>query len=95
MNCRTFVLFFAVLLLELPAFAQPAPNLKAFTGARLIDGSGDILVAATGMGLEEVGTLAAGNWVDFIVLTGAPLVDVANTKTLESVYIAGNTVARE
>jgi imidazolonepropionase-like amidohydrolase len=57
----------------------------------------DILVAATGvaadcMDLEDVGTLQAGNWADFLVLGADPLADIANTKALETVYIAGNRV---
>ena len=57
----------------------------------------DILIAATSnaaacMGLEDVGTLTAGNWADFIVLRDDPLEDVSNTKSLEEVYIAGRRV---
>lgn len=57
----------------------------------------DIIVAATGdaaacMGLEGLGTLAVGNWADFIVLAADPLEDPANTRTLEAVYIAGNSI---
>lgn len=56
-----------------------------------------VIVAATGasaeaLGLEEVGTLEAGKWADFIVLADDPLEDMANTRTLESVWIAGNRV---
>jgi imidazolonepropionase-like amidohydrolase len=57
-----------------------------------------ILAAATGnaarcMGVTEVGTLTRGAWADFIVLTGDPLADVKATKTLSSVWIAGERVA--
>lgn len=54
----------------------------------------DAIVAATGnaaacMGLDGIGTLRVGNWADFLVLAEDPLADIANTKTLESVYLAG------
>lgn len=57
-----------------------------------------IIVAATGgaaecMGLEEdLGTLAAGKWADFIVLDADPLGDIENTRRIDAVYIAGNEV---
>jgi imidazolonepropionase-like amidohydrolase len=38
----------------------------------------------------QVGTLAPGAWADFLVLGSNPLDDIKNTKTLESVWIAGN-----
>jgi imidazolonepropionase-like amidohydrolase len=58
----------------------------------------DIIIAATRdaadcMDLEaDRGTLTAGKWADFIVMTANPLDDIGNTKTLESVWIAGNQV---
>jgi len=57
----------------------------------------DIIAAATRdaaacMDLAEVGTLAVGKWADFIVLDADPLEDIANTKRLASVWIAGNRV---
>ena len=56
-----------------------------------------VLIAATRdaaacMGLEDVGTLAPGKWADFLVLGADPTVDVAATRSLESVWIAGNLV---
>jgi imidazolonepropionase-like amidohydrolase len=59
----------------------------------------DVLVAATGnaascMGLDDVGTLAAGKWADFIVLRDDPLEDVANTTTLDAVYVGGTLVPK-
>ena len=56
-----------------------------------------ILRSATGdaarcLGLADIGTLEAGKWADFAVFAENPLDDVANTKTLESVWIAGNRV---
>lgn len=58
-----------------------------------------VIVAATGgaaesLKLSEVGTLVAGNWADFIVLAEDPLIDIANTRSFESVWIAGNEVPR-
>ena len=57
-----------------------------------------IIVAATGdaarcMGLDgDLGTLTPGKWADFSVMTANPLDDIGNTKTMESVWIAGNRV---
>ena len=55
------------------------------------------LVASTGdaaacLELEDVGTLAAGNWADFVVYSGNPADDISNSRTRQSVYIAGNEV---
>ena len=55
------------------------------------------LVAATSgaarcMGLPSVGRLEPGAWADFLVLRADPLADIRNTKSLESVWIAGNRV---
>ena len=56
------------------------------------------IVAATGEAAkclevdEELGTLEAGKWADFVVLGANPLDDISNTKTIESVWIAGNQV---
>lgn len=46
--------------------------------------------AAAALKLKGVGTLEPGNWADFLVLAADPLVDIANTRSLESVWIAGN-----
>ena len=50
--------------------------------------------AARGMKLQDVGTLAKGAWADFVVLDKDPLADIRNTKTIASVWIAGNQVKR-
>ena len=55
------------------------------------------IVAATGdaaacLDLEGVGTLAAGNFADFIVYGANPLDDIGNSHSIESVWIAGNEV---
>ena len=58
-----------------------------------------IIVSATGdaarcMGLDQdLGTLTPGKWADFAVMTQSPLGDIRNTKTMESVWIAGNRVS--
>ena len=40
----------------------------------------------------DLGSLEPGKWADFMVMTANPLDDISNTKSLESVYIAGNAV---
>ena len=40
----------------------------------------------------DLGSIEAGKWADFLVLGANPLDDIANTHSLESVYIAGNAV---
>ncbi len=58
----------------------------------------DVLVASTGeaarcIGLEGVvGTVSEGAWADFVVLDADPLADIRNTRTIHSVWIAGNRV---
>lgn len=43
---------------------------------------------------KDLGTLETGKWADFVVLDADPLADIANTKKISDVYIAGNRVAR-
>lgn len=55
------------------------------------------LVAATGdaarcLGLADVGTIEVGKWADLVVLGADPLTDIRNTRTVESVWVAGNRV---
>ena len=40
----------------------------------------------------DLGSLETGKWADFLVLGANPLDDIANTHSLETVYIAGNAV---
>lgn len=49
-------------------------------------------VAADCINVGDVGTLEPGNWGDLIVLGDNPLEDIRNTKSVESVWIAGNRV---
>ncbi len=59
-----------------------------------------VLLAATGdaarcVGLaDRVGTLRPGRFADFIVLSRNPLEDIRHTRSIESVWIAGNSVRR-
>lgn len=52
------------------------------------------LDAADCLGLDDVGTLETGKWADFLVLAEDPTIDIAATKSLQRVFIAGNEVAR-
>jgi imidazolonepropionase-like amidohydrolase len=49
-------------------------------------------VAAQCINANDVGTLEPGKWGDLIVLGENPLRDIANTKSIEGVWIAGNRV---
>ena len=50
--------------------------------------------AAACLELDDVGTLEAGKWADFMVVTDDPLADIMNLRSIESVWIAGNQVER-
>ena len=41
---------------------------------------------------DEVGTLETGKWADMVILTANPLEDIRNTRTIKSVWVAGNHV---
>ena len=43
---------------------------------------------------QDLGTIEAGKWGDFVVLDADPLVNIANTQKINAVYIAGNSVPR-
>ena len=54
--------------------------------------------AATGsagkfLGQKDLGTLERGKWADFLVLTANPVMDIGNTRTMESVYIGGDRIS--
>jgi imidazolonepropionase-like amidohydrolase len=44
--------------------------------------------------LNDVGTLEANKWADFVVLDADPLADISNTRKISAVYVAGNKVAQ-
>lgn len=59
----------------------PAEALHAATGR-----------AAEFLQAEDLGTLEPSHWADFIVLDADPLADILNSRTINSVYIAGRRV---
>jgi imidazolonepropionase-like amidohydrolase len=59
-----------------------------------------VLAAATStgaalLGLDDVGTVAAGKSADFLVLDANPLDDIQNTRKISSVYLRGEQVDRQ
>jgi imidazolonepropionase-like amidohydrolase len=48
--------------------------------------------AAEFLDARDLGTVEKGKWADFLVLAANPLIDIWNTRSLESVFIAGNKV---
>jgi imidazolonepropionase-like amidohydrolase len=58
------------------------------------------IVAATSrpaarLGLDDMGTLAAGKRADFVVLDANPLESIRNTRSIAAVYLGGRAVDRE
>jgi imidazolonepropionase-like amidohydrolase len=41
---------------------------------------------------KSIGSIEAGKWADLVVLNRDPLADIRNTQTIQSVYVAGNSV---
>ena len=48
--------------------------------------------AARAMRVEGIGSITKGAWADFVVLERDPLKDIRNTRSVASVWIAGNQV---
>ena len=48
--------------------------------------------AAEFLGAKDLGTLEVSKWADLVVLNASPLTDIKNTRSIQSVYIAGNLV---
>ena len=60
----------------------------------------EAIVAATGtnakiLGLDRLGTVAAGKSASFVVLEASPLDDITNTRRIVAVYLEGVRVDRE
>lgn len=51
-------------------------------------------VAANCVHLDDVGTLEAGKWADFVVLTEDPTRDIKAARSIRDVYMAGKAVER-
>jgi len=51
-------------------------------------------VAAECLDLDDVGTLEAGKWADFVAFAEDPTQNIKATHSIDSVYIAGNEVPR-
>ena len=47
------------------------------------------------LGLDDLGTVAAGNSASFVVLDADPLDDIENTRRIDGVYLRGEPVDRE
>jgi imidazolonepropionase-like amidohydrolase len=43
---------------------------------------------------DQLGALAPGRWADFVVLEASPLEQISNARQINSVWIAGNRIAR-
>jgi len=51
-------------------------------------------VAASCLALDDIGTLEAGKWADFVVLREDPIANIRATRSIDAVYVAGNEIAR-
>ena len=78
--------YFELMELELMARAGMTPR-QVLTAAT----SG----AARCMSLDrDLGTIENGKWADFVVLDRDPLADISNVRSISSVWVAGNRIAR-
>ncbi|HEY0872563.1 MAG TPA: amidohydrolase family protein [Vicinamibacterales bacterium] len=66
---------------------------SGLTAAQALKAATADAASCTGIG-DRVGTLIPGRAADFIVLSRDPLQDIRNTRSIESVWIAGNRVPR-
>jgi imidazolonepropionase-like amidohydrolase len=67
---------------------------SGLTAAQALAAGTGTAARCQGLG-DRVGILGIRRWADFIVLSANPAEDVRNTRTIESVWIAGNRVPRE
>jgi imidazolonepropionase-like amidohydrolase len=77
--------YFELMELELEAKAGLTPKQVLVSATR---------DAARCQKLNDVGTLEANKWADFVVLDADPLANISNTRKISAVYVAGNSVAR-
>jgi imidazolonepropionase-like amidohydrolase len=66
---------------------------SGLTAAQVLKAATGDAAGCAGIG-DSVGTLTPGRAADFIVLSRDPLKDIRNTRSIESVWIAGNRVPR-
>lgn len=52
-------------------------------------------VAAACAGLDDLGTLEAGKWADFVVLGADPISDISGAHAVQRVFIGGNEIVRD
>src|SRR5207248_2084594 len=83
------------------AFAKPSPPLNDPFFDPAVSDAGltprQIITIATKSSAEfldakDLGTLEKGKWADMVVLTRNPLDNIKNTRSIESVWIAGTKV---
>jgi imidazolonepropionase-like amidohydrolase len=77
--------YFELMELELEAKAGLTPKQVLASATR---------DAARCQKLNDVGTLEANKWADFVVLDADPLANISNTRKISAVYVAGNSVVR-